>query len=236
MNLQKFSSLLLFSAFLAVPGFASADECDLILDASYEILDEGEEGESNVIKNEGALSSPVVVSFTAETTDDVVFYEWQVATDPEFFGVVTKSQTKDFEYTFIDEGTYYVQFSAATENDECTDFSEVFNFQIASSDLVIPNAFSPNGDGINDIWKVSYRSLIDFNCQIFNRNGQPIYSFTDPAGGWDGTYHGKTVKSGVYYYVIVATGSDGQKYKKSGDINVINSRYNGSVATPDPEE
>ena len=45
--------------------------------------------------------------------------------------------------------------------------------------------------------------------------------FTDPAEGWDGTYRGKLVPPGVYYYVIKATGTDGQEYKLAGDINIL---------------
>lgn len=187
---------------------------------------------SNIIKNEGTLSAPADISFYAATTEAAIFYEWQVSRDPDFNDITTTSPTRDFDYTFNEEGKYYVQFIAASENDYCIT-AEQFEFQVGSSELICPNAFSPNGDGVNDIWKVSYRSLIDFHCEIFNRNGQPIYSFSDPNDGWDGTYHGKKVKSGVYYYVIVATGADGQKYKKSGDINIIYSRFTGGSTAGD---
>ena len=109
---------------------------------------------------------------------------------------------------------------------------------IGASDLRIPNAFSPNDDGINDIWKVGYRSLIDFKCWIFDSKGTQLYQFDDPSGGWDGKYRGKTVKPGVYYYVIQASGADGKKYKKSGDINILNyKKYGNSTGdTGDIEE
>lgn len=189
----------------------------------------GNEG-SNIIKGDDSLSAPTTISFYAATTDAAIFYEWQVARDENFENLVTSSSAKDFDYTFNEDGTYFVQFVAASENDYCM-ASEQYSFKVGASDLICPNAFSPNGDGVNDIWKVSYRSLIDFHCEIFNRNGQHIYSFSDPSGGWDGTYHGKRVKSGVYYYVIVATGADGKKYKKSGDINIINSKYFGNSSS-----
>ena len=84
-----------------------------------------------------------------------------------------------------------------------------------------PNAFSPNGDGRNDEWKVSYQSIVSFECHIFNRWGQKMCSFTNPADGWDGKYKGKTVPTGVYFYVIKAKGADGKDYKLSGDINIL---------------
>ncbi len=82
---------------------------------------------------------------------------------------------------------------------------------------------------MNDIWKVGYRSLLDFKCWIFDRYGNEIYYFTDPNSGWDGTYRGKKVDPGVYYYVIEATGADDKKYKKGGDINII--RYTRSSSS-----
>lgn len=60
------------------------------------------------------------------------------------------------------------------------------------SSLLLPNAFSPNGDGINDIYKPKdgYRNIEEFHAYIYNRWGQKLYEWTDPATGWDGTYRG----------------------------------------------
>jgi hypothetical protein len=55
-----------------------------------------------------------------------------------------------------------------------------------------------------------------------------VREFTDPSSGWDGTYHGKLVDTGVYFYVVTATGSDGVKYKKRGDISIL--RYKKGAA------
>ncbi len=51
---------------------------------------------------------------------------------------------------------------------------------------------------------------------------------TNPSQGWDGRYKGKLVPAGVYYYVIKARGTDGKEYKKSGDINIIKYKENGT--------
>ena len=101
------------------------------------------------------------------------------------------------------------------------DTYEVF---VGQSALLCPNAFSPGSTpGVNDEWKVSYKSIVSFSCAIFNRWGIKITSFDNPAHGWDGKYKGKLVPSGVYYYVIQARGADGKEYNLSGDINIINS-------------
>lgn len=69
---------------------------------------------------------------------------------------------------------------------------------------VIPNAFSPNGDGINDVWNIEYLDTYQgATVDIFNRYGQKVYSvsngYTIP---WNGKYNGKTLPVGTYYYII----------------------------------
>ncbi len=86
-------------------------------------------------------------------------------------------------------------------------------------------------EGVNDVWKVSYKSIIEFDCHIFNSWGTEIIRLTDPSQGWDGTYKGRLVDPGVYYYVIQARGSDGQRYKLSGDINIIRYKRNSGNVT-----
>jgi len=69
--------------------------------------------------------------------------------------------------------------------------------------IVIPNTFTPNGDGINDTWNIKY--LDDYaNCtvQIFNRYGQSVFSSVGYGIPWDGTYKGAELPTGTYYYVI----------------------------------
>lgn len=67
----------------------------------------------------------------------------------------------------------------------------------------IPNAFTNNGDGINDIFKpVNFCPLDNYRLMIFNRWGQVIFETYDPETGWDGFYKGKRVEQGVYAFII----------------------------------
>lgn len=126
-------------------------------------------------------------------------------------------------YTFRELGTFYVRFVCADASGECEYYSDTYTVSIGNSSLQCPNAFSPGAsEGVNDEWKVSYRSIVSYECHIFNRNGVKMTSMTDPSQGWDGKYNGKLVPAGVYYYVIKATGADGKKYNLSGDINIVN--------------
>ena len=90
------------------------------------------------------------------------------------------------------------------------------------SKLVMPNAFTPNGDGHNDIYKAKeYKNLSEFRAYIFNRWGQKLYEWRDPAEGWDGTYQGRDVKEGVYYVLVKARGNDDVIYNIRKDVNLL---------------
>ena len=62
---------------------------------------------------------------------------------------------------------------------------------------------------------------MEFHAYIFNRWGQKLYEWTDPADGWDGKYLGKDVKQGVYYVLVKAKGADGRKYDIKKDVNLL---------------
>lgn len=186
-----------------------------------------ESSPSNVIKTgEGDIlggSAPVDIAFRAWVSDGVVHNEWQMSRDPGFGAVEYRFNQQDLDFTFQDEGTWFVRFIGSDNDGSCSAYGDIYSVVIGGSELRIPNAFSPNGDGVNDEWKVAYRSLLEFECWIFDRYGNQIFHFTDPNSGWDGKRGGKIVPPGVYYYVITARGADGKKYKESGDINIIRS-------------
>ena len=106
--------------------------------------------------------------------------------------------------------------------------SAVIKITISESHLEMPNAFSPNGDGINDKYqaKSNSKSIVEFHAYIFNRYGQKLYEWTDwqnRDGGWDGTSHGHPVKDGVYYVYVKARGADGIEYNIRRDVNLLRS-------------
>ena len=102
-----------------------------------------------------------------------------------------------------------------------------FTVVLAESSLEVPNAFSPNGDGINDYFNVyNVKSIISFHAAIYNRWGQQLYAWgIDEMDceecGWDGTYKGKPVRPGVYFVVVNAKGADGIEYEIKRDVNLL---------------
>lgn len=200
-----------------------------------------EQAERDVDNEQGAESlglggsAPCDITFTAAVTDAAIFHRWEVSTDPEFNESYLTYDQLEFSHTFTEAGNTFVRFVANNAEGTCEYIGETYTIAIGESKLDCPNAFSPgNADGVNDEWKVSYSSIVDFHCEIFNRWGKKLATLTDPSQGWDGKVGGKTVGSGVYFYVIKARGADGKDYKLSGDINVINSRK-GMTPSVEPE-
>ena len=88
-----------------------------------------------------------------------------------------------------------------------------------SPEIDLPNTFTPNGDGHNDTWEINGLSAYtQATIDIFNRYGQRVYHSVGYSKPWDGTYDGKPLPSGVYYYII---DTKFQNQKFAGDITII---------------
>jgi len=87
--------------------------------------------------------------------------------------------------------------------------------------LYIPNAFTPNGDGLNETFGPVGNAVNKFSMLIFNRWGQMIFESEDMNHQWDGTYKGEKVQTDTYVYKIFATGEESGSFQKTGKITVI---------------
>lgn len=177
-------------------------------------------------------SAPLNVEFLNYSSPAAYYYEWCVSQFRDFSRCSINYSLKDFRYTFNDFDTYYVRIR--TYNAEPSDDASVncmqektFTVDVRSSNLEIPSAFTPNGDGINDEFRVKYTSLVSFHGWIYNVWGRKVYEWTDPATGWDGTISGKPAAAGVYIYVIEAEGGDydddgkRKSYRQRGAVNLL---------------
>lgn len=86
--------------------------------------------------------------------------------------------------------------------------------------LFIPNAFTPQGDLINDTWGAQGEGIIEFKLGIFNRWGEMLYHTEDFYDWWDGTYKGHPVQQDVYVYKIIYRGITGPELEKVGTVTL----------------
>ena len=212
--------LLSLTAFLCLTVLAQNNHPGVSPTATY-INDDGKETEAT---SDFAGQAPLAVIFRANPHDMSGYdpiYEWHFQKDGEETEMMVRYE-EDTEYTFTESGTYIVTLKAkaSPESDELP--ANPFKVTISESKLSFPNAFSPNGDQWNNTFKAKeYQSIVEFRAYIFNRWGQKLYEWTDPAGEWDGTYNGKVVKDGTYFLLVKAKGADGREYNIRKDVNVL---------------
>ncbi len=87
--------------------------------------------------------------------------------------------------------------------------------------VFVPNAFSPNGDGVNDVLYVRGEVLVEVNLQIFDRWGEKVFETNDAGRGWDGTYRGRECEPGVYDFYLNVTCLGQQHYFRKGNITLL---------------
>jgi len=100
--------------------------------------------------------------------------------------------------------TYYL----TVDNGTCK-ASDSVNVTVDCFTIFIPNTFTPNHDGLNDVFTISGKGFQHFRLTIYNRWGEQLFESEDVNRGWDGTYNGEMVAEGVYVYIIEANDSGG---------------------------
>ena len=90
-------------------------------------------------------------------------------------------------------------------------------------DFSVPNAFSPNNDGLSDLFILQGwdKCITEFSFVIFDRWGEKVFETEDPAKGWDGIFKGKTMDPAVFAYYINASLTSGEKVKRKGNISLV---------------
>jgi len=189
----------------------------------------GEETESSEMSGQ----APLIGRFKANASNTdgyTATYEWRFTKEGETNPYLTRYE-EDTEYTFNTAGSHsIVLYATFTKGNDVIEYGQEYWSEVAplrvtisESKLEMPNAFSPNGDGINDIYKAKdgYQSLVEFHAYIFNRWGKKLYEWTNPTDGWDGKYNGKDVAQGVYFVLVEAKGADGKRYKIKRDVNLL---------------
>lgn len=220
-------AILSLSAIPALAAMAQSTAPNVSPTATYTTSD-GEETD-DATSGQSAPLTGLFMANPSDIGDYEVRYEWKVYEPGKEDAPLVHRFEENLEYTFTQSGSFRVQLYATFVLDGDTiQYPEEgeetpFVVSISESKLEFPNAFSPNGDGYNDILKAKdgYQSIVKFEASVFNRWGHKLYSWSNPAEGWDGKAGGKTVSDGAYFLVVNAMGADGRKFKFRKTINVL---------------
>jgi gliding motility-associated-like protein len=123
---------------------------------------------------------------------------------------------------FVTASTWFVVTitdGICTRNDSV--YVKVYELTCGEPDIFIPDAFTPNTDGQNDLLYVRGQHIGAMELKIFDRWGELVFETTDQKTGWDATYKGKAVDPAVFVYWLEATCLDGQQFFKKGNVTVI---------------
>ncbi len=161
---------------------------------------------------------PVVIDYgqtaqlSATTTGTIESISWTPATalsNPHIASPVTSARRTTL-YTIT-----------VTTPDDCS-ASDTVQVKIISKDVVLPSAFSPNGDGGNDIFKpLVLGNTTDYFFAVYNRWGQIIYQSNIQDTGWDGTVKGNKQPSGTYTWILSCTLDTNVHIEKKGTVVLI---------------
>lgn len=215
---MKIKQILLLSLIALLPKTVFAD----FTPTAYYAID-GENFETTDVIADA--QAPLLVEFKANPSNldenTSVSYEWRFTKEGEANPYLVRYE-ENTSFEFMESGaTNIALYVAFGDND--AELISTIKISISTSILEMPNAFSPNGDGINDIYKAkqNHKSIVEFKAYIFNRWGQKLFEWTNIGDGWDGTYNGKPVKDGTYFVLVKARGADGQEYKIKRDVNIL---------------
>lgn len=154
---------------------------------------------------EYGLKENTVLNLDA-TTPGALQYQW------------TPGNSTDPVIQVIEEGIYSVTISTSDGN-------LLYNVLVyyEGSDFFVPNSFTPNNDGINDLWGPVFFNVSseNYSIKIYDESNKLLFSTTDLAAKWDGNHNGNAMDCGYYYYVISYKTLSNESKSKNGMLQLI---------------
>jgi gliding motility-associated-like protein len=158
-------------------------------------------------------NAPLTVHFTDNGTGGGIF-NWHL-------GNGSSSNTQQASTHYINGGNYVVTFTV-TNADGCSDYDTLSITVIdLAPQIIIPNVFTPNGDGANELFDIKGINLSRYDCSVFNRWGKLVFNSTDVKHKWDGKINGNPAEEGTYFYVVKAGSAVGEEIKEQGYVSLF---------------
>ncbi|OFX20539.1 MAG: hypothetical protein A2033_01095 [Bacteroidetes bacterium GWA2_31_9] len=163
------------------------------------------------------LNSPFIIlnKDTSKCYDDIII----IGSDNQSYDYLWSTGSIESQIAVKNEGLYEVSIT-----NECNVISDSIYVHLldCNSYLDVPSAFSPNGDGNNDILYAVGKNVEDINFTIFNRWGEKVFESFSLESGWNGEYKGKKLESDVFMYYISATSvTEGNKIERKGSVTIV---------------
>ncbi len=133
------------------------------------------------------------------------------------FGDGNGSASENPFYQYGDGGTYTVVLTVSNDGGCSATTSQLISID---DRIVVPNVFSPDGDGVNDFFTITSGGLKSYSLIIVNRWGNVVFESDNPTVHWDGTSNGKACDEGVYFYQLQAA-SGTNEYAFDGMVTLI---------------
>lgn len=187
----------------------------LAVRASFSFTNRKEEADNEATSTDQTLSAPAEVVFTNNSKGQFTVSEWAM-------GTVARLYDTNPVYQFQQPGTYSISLTVTNEQSGCASTDSSSTISVSDAALEFPNAFTPNGDGVNDVFLPAFRSLKSYELTIYNRWGRRIFTSSDPTSGWDGTENGKKAAAGTYFFIAKAEGYQrGVSFYRKGSITLV---------------
>ena len=195
--------------------FTATDSDGCIYEDSITVMNDG----FDLMLNATASPDTIVNGATSQlevTGNDLATFEWlpNSTLDDNMISNPIASPEETTEYTVV-----------VGDNNGCFDtivvLVVVINLECEEPFLFMPNAFSPNGDGENDVLYVEGNTIDEMELVIYNRWGQKVFESFDKSVGWDGYFDGELLEPDVYGYYLKINCFNGDEFFKKGNINLI---------------
>lgn len=148
------------------------------------------------------------------TSNDSEYVTWDFGN-----GMIANTNNPTIQYQYV--GDYNVILTIEN-NEGCIDsIQKVINIYPEFA-FYVPNSFTPNGDGMNDYFKVEGNEIIEFEVYIYNRWGELVFKSYDFEESWDGKdIRGNILQSGKYLYSIKVQDYNRRVWVYNGELNLI---------------
>ena len=162
------------------------------------------------------ILSPTI-QFTDKSTSKSsdIAYQWWTFGDGDSINTLENPT-----HTYKDTGNYCATL-VVMDNKGCMDTATDCLVIQPNYSLYIPSAFTPNGDGLNEVFVPVGKYIRSFDMYIFDRWGIQLYHTNDINKGWDGTLHGKVAQEDTYIYKITVTDAEYNQHSYVGDVTLI---------------